>query len=275
MPTLPLPQHAFPGVPADGVARREWRMSRPAIVVSILAHLAVLVAAGRFYETAPAPIATTFEWLTVPEAPNEPVVQPLPEAVEAPPVVAPAPSPRAATVRTAAPPIVVPPQLEASAGAFPAPVGPSRLDLDAARRAAAAAIVEQHRRDSTLRAPSIDDVPPPQPRRAPTPKKPSIFDHEARSGRSLMQPGKQRSVVGQKLSLWCNKVSGGGFGFFGIPVCMSQGIQPPSGIFADSIPEYMKLKPECEETQPLARTLGEASPYPTIKCRLVPKDPDE
>ena len=79
-------------------------------------------------------------------------------------------------------------------------------------------------------------------------------------------------MVGQRLSRWCNKVSGGGFGFFGIPVCTSGTIEPPSGIFADSIPEYMKLKPECEETQPLAATLGEASPYPTKKCRLVPKD---
>jgi hypothetical protein len=90
-----------------------------------------------------------------------------------------------------------------------------------------------------------------------------------------MQPGKQRTVVGQRLSLWCNKVSGGGFGFFGIPVCASQGIQPPSGIFADSIPEYMKLKPECEETEPLAATLGESAPFPTMKCRLVPKEPGE
>jgi hypothetical protein len=37
----------------------------------------------------------------------------------------------------------------------------------------------------------------------------------------------------------------------------------------------MKLKPECEETQPLAAALGEAGAFPTVKCRLVPKDPDD
>jgi hypothetical protein len=252
-------------------------MSRPAVVVSILAHVAVLFAASRFYEPAPAPIAITFEWLTVPEAPSEPVVQPSSEIVEPPaPVVAPVPAPGAATVRSVSPTVVVPPQPEAPVEVLPAPpVGPSRFDLDAARRAAAAAVVAQRARESTLLAPSIDDVPPPQPPRTPAPKKPSIFDHEASSGRSLMQPGKQRTVVGQRLSRWCNKVSGGGFGFFGIPVCMSGSIEPPSGILADSIPEYMKLKPECEETEPLAAALGESAQFPTMKCRLVPKDPDE
>jgi hypothetical protein len=275
MATLPLPHHALVAGTADGLSGREWRTSRPAIIVSILAHLAVLYAASQFYEVGPAPIATTFEWLTAFEAPSEPVVQPSPEVVEPPvPAIGPVPSPRTATVRSVSPSVVVPPQREAPAEALPAPP-PSRLDLESARREAAVAVVAQRTRDSTLLAPSVDNVPPPQVPRTAAPKKPSIFDHEARSGRSLMQPGKQRTVVGQRLSLWCNKVSGGGFGFFGIPVCASQGIQPPSGIFADSIPEYMKLKPECEETEPLAATLGESAPFPTMKCRLVPKEPGE
>jgi hypothetical protein len=278
MNALPLPRHALAGGPADGFAGRAWRMSRSAVIASIVAHLALLYAASRWYEAEPAPIEATFEWLTVLEAPTEPLVPPSSEVAEpAVPVIAPAPapSPRAVTARSVSPPVVVP-LPETPAEVLPAPpLGPSRLDLDTARRAAAAAVVEQHARDSTLLAPSIDDVPRPQPPRAPAPRKPSIFDHEARSGRSLMHPGKQRTVVGQRLSLWCNKVSGGGFGFFGIPVCASQGIEPPSGILADSIPEYMKLKPECEETQPLAVTLGEKGPFPTMKCRLVPKEPDE
>ncbi len=273
MPTLPLPRHALAGGPADAFAGRGWRMSRPAVVVSLLAHIAVLYVASRWYVTGPAPIEIRFEWLTAFEAPSEPVVQPSPAAVEPPaPVIAPAPPPRTAAPRTISPPVVEAPQPAPPAEALPAPpVAPSRFDLDAARREAAVAVVEQRARDSLLRAPSIDDVPPPPPRTS-APKKPSIFDHEARSGRSLMQPGKQRTAVGQRLSAWCNKVSGGGFGFFGIPVCTSQGIQPPSGILADSIPEYMKLKPECEETQPLAATLGENTAFPTTKCRLVPKD---
>jgi hypothetical protein len=252
-------------------------MSRPAVIVSILAHIAVLFAASRWYEPEPARLEAVFEWLTVLEAPSEAVVQPSPEVVEPPaPVIAPAPSPRAPTVRSVSPPVVVPPQPEAREEVLPAPpVGPSRFDLDAARRAAAAAVVEQRARDSTVRAPSIDDVPPPPPRTS-VPKKPSIFDHQPSPPRGLLQPGKQRSVLGQRLSLWCAKATGGGFrlglGFFSIPACVSQGIQPPSGILADSIPEYMKLKPECEETNPLAATLGENAAFPTVKCRLVPKD---
>lgn len=276
MPTLPLQHHALAGGPADGFAGRGWRMSRPAVIVSILAHVAVLFAASQFYEPGPAPIVTTFEWLTVFEAPSEPVVQPSSEVVEPPaPVIAPAPPPRAVLPRSVSPPVVVPPP-EAPVEVLPAlPVGPSRLDLDSARRAAATAVVQQRARDSTLRQPSIFDAPPPQPPRTSAPKKPSIFDPQRHAGGGVLSPSKARTVVGQRLSLWCNKVSGGGFGFFGIPVCTSGSIEPPSGILADSIPEYMKLKPECEETEPLAATLGEASPYPTMKCRLVPKDPDE
>ncbi len=275
MPTLPLSRHALAGGPADGFAGRGRRMSRPAVVVSLLAHTAVLYVASQWYVTGPAPMETTFEWLTALEMPSEPVVQPPPEVVEPPspliepaPAIAPAPPPRTATPRAVSPPVVAPPQPDAPAEV---PVGPSRFDLDAARREAAVAVVEQRARDSLLRARSIDDVPPPPARTSPL-KKPSIFDHEARSGRSLLQPGNQRTAVGQRLSSWCNKVSGGGFGFFGIPICVSQGIEPPSGILADSIPEYMKLKPECEETRPLATTLGENSPFTTTKCRLVPKD---
>jgi hypothetical protein len=274
MSTLPLPRHALAGGPADGFDGRGWRMSRPAVVVSILAHIAVLFAASRFYEPEPAPLQTVFEWLTAFEAPSEPVVQPSPEVVEPPaPVIAPAPSPRAATARSVSPPVVEPQPPEAPAEVLPAPpVGPSRFDLDAARRAAAAAVVEQRVRDGMMRAPSVDDVPPPEPSRASAPKKPSIFDPQRHSGGGALAPSKAHTVVGQRLSRWCNKVSGGGFGFFGIPVCMSGSIEPPSGILADSIPEYMKLKPECEETAPLAATLGENPPFPTVKCRLVPKD---
>src|SRR5512138_2972969 len=95
MPTLPLPRHALAGGPADAFMGRGWRMSRPAIVVSVLAHLAVLIVASRWYEGSPAPVATRFEWLTVVEPPA-PVVEPIPDVVEpAAPVVAPAPAPRA------------------------------------------------------------------------------------------------------------------------------------------------------------------------------------
>jgi hypothetical protein len=274
MPTLPLPRLALAGGPADAFAGRGWRMSRPAIVVSILAHLAALFAVGRWYADAPAPLETKFEWLATFETPREPVVEPTPEVVEpaAPTVIEPAP--RTVAPRAAPPPVVAPPQPEASIETPPAPIAPSRFDLDAVRRAAAASVVGEHAGDGKVREALIEDAPPPWPL-TPAPKKPSIFEPQRHSGGGFLSPGKARTAAGMKLSLWCNKVSGGGFGFFGIPVCMSGRIEPPSGIMADSIPEYMKLKPECEETQPLAATLGETSAYPTTKCRLVPKDPDE
>ncbi|HVY64756.1 MAG TPA: hypothetical protein VHH11_08040, partial [Gammaproteobacteria bacterium] len=110
-------------------------------------------------------------------------------------------------------------------------------------------------------------------RSAPAPRKPSIFDHQAGSSRSFLGPARARTAVGQRLSLWCNKVTGG-FGFFGLPVCVSGRIEPPSGLFVESIPEYMKLKPECDES-PLASMLAEALPQSNVKCRLVPKAPGE
>src|SRR6267154_2522683 len=112
MPTLTVLRHAFAGGSADGFAGRGWRMSRPAIIVSILAHVAVLYGASRFY-------------------------------------------------------------------------------------AAAAAVVEQRARGSTLLQPSILDAPPP--RAKPEPKKPSTFEPQHHSGGGLMQPGTQRTVVGQRL----------------------------------------------------------------------------
>jgi len=254
MPTLPFTRHVF----ADGFDGRESRMSRPAVIASVIAHVAVLYAASQWYETEPAQVATTFEWVTSIEPPSEPVVEPPPEIVQPPvPVVARAPPPGNAMPRAVSPPIVAPPQAETVTEALPAaPVGPSRFDLDAARRAAATATVEQHARDGNLRAPSIDDAPPPP---VPVPKQPSIFVPQQHSGGGFLSPSKAHTIAGQRLGRWCNKISGGGFGFFGIPICASGTIEPPSGIFADSIPEYMKLKPECEG----------------IKCRLVPKDPDE
>ncbi|MEO8465992.1 MAG: hypothetical protein ABI640_11680 [Gammaproteobacteria bacterium] len=276
MTTLPLPRDMFIGGPADAFAGRGRRMSRPAVVVSILAHLAVLYGASQMYEAGPAPIETAFEWVTMVDPPREPAVQPLPEVVESPaPVVAPAPPPRSTGPRAVSPPIVEPPQPVVPAEVLPVPpVGPSRLDLDVARRTAAAEVVQQHARDGSIRAPSVDDGPPREAPRAPGPKKPSIFDPQRHSGGSFLSPSRAHTVFGQRLSFWCNKVSGGGFGFFGIPVCASGTIEPPSGILTESIPEYMKLKPECEETQPLAATLGESAPS-TMKCRLVPKDPNE
>jgi hypothetical protein len=206
-----------------------------------------------------------------------PPAEPMPEPSQAPP---PAPAIRPtlptqpAPTTAEAPPVAAPPEPAAPAEApRSAPVGPSRLDLDTARHEAAAAVVEQHARDGKILQFSLDDAAPPRPVRES--KKPSIFDPGLSSGSGVLSPGKARTAAGFKLRMWCNRITGGGFGFFGIPICTSPGIQPPSGLFVESIPEYMKLKPECEETRPLAAALGETGEYSTVKCRLVPKSPDD
>jgi hypothetical protein len=201
-------------------------------------------------------------------------VAPLAAIEPAPPLEPQAPPRVEAPRRAAAPPAapVVPP----AAPAEPAPpprAGPSRADLDSARREAAAAVVGERTRASTLLAPSSVDTPAAPPAKR-APKAPSIFDRQSHSGGGVLSPGRARTAFGSRLSLWCNKVTGG-FGFFGIPVCASGEIEPPSGVMADSIPEYMRLKPDCEDTRPAASAVGEDSPYPTVKCRLVPKEADE
>jgi hypothetical protein len=278
--------HALAGGGAviDGGASR---LSRPALVVSILLHLGVLVAVGRFaWQRTDVELAaptTEYVWIGALAPPTPPTELPTPDELPTPnevptrappPAVSPAPPPRPAAATPEAPPTAVAPPPVAPAEAPGAPAGPTRLDLDTARREAAAAVVEQHARDDEILRFSLDDVAPPPPKREP--KKPSIFDKGVASGGSgVLSPGKARTAAGFKLRSWCNRISGGGFGFFGIPVCTSPGIRPPSGLFVESIPEYMKTKPECEETRPLAAALGETSEYPTVKCRLVPKGPDD
>jgi hypothetical protein len=283
---LPRPgDHAFAG--ADITGGGESRLSRPAVVVSLLAHVALVLAVGRMaldqVETAPDAATAEFLWLgdlvRSIEAP-EPAAPAPEESAASPPEPAPVPRPTAPRPTVAAPtdvPAIESPPQEASAEAPATPAGPSRLDLDTARREAAAAVVEEHARAGKVLSFSLDDVMPP--RAAPAPKKPSIFDYHSSAGSGVLSPGKARTAVGFKMRMWCNRVTGGGInlvlGFFSLPVCMSGKIEGPSGVLADSIPEYMKLKPECEETRPLAAALGETSPYPTVKCRLVPKDTGE
>jgi hypothetical protein len=261
------------------------RLSRPALAVSILIHVAVLVAASRFAwqraDVDPVVRTTEYVWLgelAPPQPPVElaPPAEPAPAEAQAPvptPATRPTSPPRPAAT-TEAPPAVAPPEPAAPVDTpAPARAAPTRLDLDTARHEAAAAVVEQHARDGKVLRFSLDDAVPPRPVREP--KKPSIFDPGLSSGSGVLSPGKARTAAGFKLRSWCNRITGGGFGFFGIPVCTSPGIEPPSGLFVESIPEYMKLKPDCEETRPFAAALGEASEYPTVKCRLVPKDPDD
>lgn len=281
MATFPLPRHALAGGPPSEERPNVWPLSRRAMAASIVAHVVLLLAAAWWYWNeagVAARVDTRFVWVTALPPPDEAAApeafEPVtPEAVPEPIVTQRPVTPRAAAPRPVSPPPAAEPAAESVAPLQPAPApGPSRLDLDAARREAVAAVVRQRERDRNML--EFDATPPPPERTAPAAHKPSIFDHQAGSSRSFLSPAKARTAVGQRLSLWCSKMSGGGFGFFGIPICASGRIEPPSGLFVESIPEYMRLKPDCDEP-PLAAALGEAVPRENVKCRLVPKAPDE
>jgi hypothetical protein len=270
---------------AGGVVldRSAWRLSRPALVVSVLAHGALLLVAGwwvvepmeRERET-----AAEFVWLgTVVHTPRRAAESaPAPavpeEAIPAPPATSPPPRARSARrePQTETPPVGTSPAAPAESAAVPEPAVPSRLDLDNARREAIAAVVDEHARAGKVLSFSLDDVVPPKP--APVQHKPSIFDLRYSPGIGVLSPARARTALGFRMRLWCNRVTGG-FGFFGKPVCATPGIRPPTGLFVESIPDYVRMKPECVETRPLAAALGETSPFPTVKCRLVPKEPWE
>jgi hypothetical protein len=195
-------------------------------------------------ETAPAQEAVP----TAPPAPPQPIV-------EATPPVAPAVSHENLVESDTE---VVPPRITAT-------------DLAAARRSAAASVVEAHANDDSFMTFSLDDVL--EPRRAEQPKPPSIFDTRT-SPHSALRVGQQRTEFGRRLVNFCNALAGGFgvslFGLIGLDICTAD--SGPSGLFPEVMPEYLKKLPECEDTRPLGPLLAEQSPFPTIKCRLVHKD---
>jgi hypothetical protein len=92
-----------------------------------------------------------------------------------------------------------------------------------------------------------------------------------------MQPGRARTQFGRRASEFCNALTaGGGFSLFGlVTFCGSAPDYEPSGLFPEVMPEWMKRMPECTETRPLGPVLGESSEWPTIKCRMVPREGEE
>ncbi len=263
--------------------RSEWPLWRPSLVVSVLAHGALLLVVGWLVvepvdRARDAPV--DFVWIgrlveTATTAAESATAATVPqESLPAPPSST--PTPRAATPRRASvpalPPVSTSPVVPKESAAR-SPVLPSRLDLENARREAIAAVVDERARAGKFLTFSLDAAVPPQ--SEPVQHKPSIFDLKQFPGVGVLSPGRARTAFGFRARLWCNRITGGGFGFFGLPVCSSPGIQPPTGLFVESIPEYMKVKPDCVETRPLAALLGETPEFPTVKCRLVPKEPYE
>jgi hypothetical protein len=279
------------GAPAAGEHER-WPWSRTALVASALAHLLAAYALSRMSWPDPEPVrapAAEFVFLSpVPPAPPrvEPVVRPaepvVPPAVVVPPPELevteprapepePQPAPRAAEAPAPSVPraVLVPPTpRESEPPSVPAPAPPTRAELDEARQRAAAEVVDQLAADREYLSFSMDDVAPPREAR-PEPK-PSIFDGTGASRRNSTTVGQQRTRVGRAVAELCNALTGG-FSIMGMGSFCSRGDDEPSGLFPEVRPEILDLMPECVETRPLSEALGEESPFPTVKCRLVPK----
>jgi hypothetical protein len=157
-----------------------------------------------------------------------------------------------------------------------APALPPVIDFEAERARAIAEVLEEQARESRLRRPTAEELmkAAPEPA-APSKPKRSIFTPGGNhSGPSLARPGQARTRFGRALVDLCHALTGGfGVGFQGhtfFSLC-ARGPSGPTGLFPEVMPAYLKLKPECAEVEPVGPVLPEASLYPTVKCRLVPK----
>jgi len=267
-------------------------LSRAAVIVSVVLHLAGVYVVGRaaFGVDEPPPVLPRAEyvWLDTrvlpPSAPpvdepqvvetpvvppeietesREPPAEPSPPpriAEEAPPVVAPAPAPLESVV-----------EAESSSAIEP------RVDFEAERRRAAAEVVEQREREreGNYLTFSIGDVAPPRPEEELEPAR-SIFDGGGAGSRgpTVGQLGQARTRFGHRVSALCNALTGG-FSLMGWGSFCAQGDDEPSGLLPELMPAYLQLQPECVETQSPDALSEEQSPFPTNKCRLVPRVEEE
>jgi hypothetical protein len=259
---------------------------RGILLWSIVAHLAGVYVMARWSLDPPAPLPRPplpeLVWAAeiLPNVP-EPIDAPDPEPV--PPLV----EPRAAPERSVQTDVPAPPALEEQS-AEPAavadaprlldfrdeigePVTPTDL-VERRRRAAADVIAARTREDGHLTF-TLDDVAPPRAVAASEPER-TIFDGTGQPiGPSVGQVGQARTKLGHRLSELCNALTGGfslmGWGSF----CAPAADGGYSGLFPEVRPWYLDALPECVETRPLDEELGEATAFPTVKCRLV-RPPD-
>ena len=262
---------------------RNFRLSRPAFVASVIVHIAGIYTLSRMswiVEEVELPNPTAeFLWLSEPlrpppsEAPAALVVEPaqppiaelrLPEPRPTEPVPQERVSP-AESAPTVVVPAVPPPSAAPQAQREPP------VDFEAARQRAAQEVVEQRAREGAYLTFSIDDVAPPRAVEEPKPAR-SIFDlSSGPRGPKVGQVGQARTRFGHRVSELCNALTGG-FSLMGFGSFCARGNDEPTGLFPEVRPEIMSLRPDCVETRPLAAALGEQSPFPTVKCRLVPKE---
>jgi hypothetical protein len=247
-------------------------LSRTAFAASVVVHVIAGYALSRHKWTdappSPSTLAEFFLFEVVRPPPSEPALppeEPPAEARELPqPVPAPTPSPAPIVERAAE----SPPPVETREEAEPTPPTPApRIDLEEARQRAAEEVIAEREADSPYMTFSIDDVAPPRPEQ-PEPKR-SIFDGGGGTrGPSVGQVGQARTRVGHRLSELCNALTGG-FSLMGFGSFCGRADDEPSGLFPEVRPRYLDLMPVCVETRPDA---VEASPFPTVKCRLVERE---
>lgn len=273
-----------------GTAVAAFPLHRGIVLWSIVAHVAFLYVASRWsLDTTvplPRPPLPEFVWLgeIVPRPAREPTVTPSPAPLPEPVVVAPRPVPESAPAEERAfeeraseipeaQEVQPPADLQLAPGLrdeIGEPV--TTMDLADRRRRAAADVVDARAREGEYLTFSLDDVAPPRVA-AEAPAR-TIFDGTgAPIGPKVGQVGQARTKLGRRMSEICNALTGGfslmGFGSFCAPA--SDGGH--SGLFLEVLPAYLDALPECVETRPLDEQLGEDTPFPTVKCRLV-RPPD-
>jgi hypothetical protein len=152
---------------------------------------------------------------------------------------------------------------------------PPSIDWEQERTNAVKRVLEAQAREKgriTFSSEELFEEPEAEP---PNPRE-HIFDSpQGGSSRSALTPGQGRSRFANRVAALCNALTGGGIGInlfgFGVgTVCADAG--PGADFFADIRPAYMESLPVCVETRdPLLNPEG-SNEFPTIKCRLVPKD---
>ena len=250
-----------------------------AIALSIAMHLALGYAVGRVswsgaeVERRPVRVVWIDDWpraddgdAPVEETPRDHMPVNAPEApeprTESPPARTDAPAPEGASGADEPEPV------DTEQATAP------RIDWERERRNAVRQSLEAQAREDgriTFLPEELFEKPAAEP---PNPRE-KMFDSPQRGpARAALTPGQGRSHFANRVAAFCHALTGGFgisfFGFGGIALCAEAG--PGADFFADIRPAYMESLPVCVETRdPLLNPEG-SNEFPTIKCRLVPKD---
>ena len=268
--------------------RWQGRSARPrrtiALAASILLHLAVGYSVGRVSwevvsedDSRVISIVWIDEW---PRAAPESIVpradETVPMLVDERPPAEPTDAGSATDSASASPPTETPTTQEVE----PASGGrgvllPPGTDWERERQNAVERVLEAQERDAGRITFSTEELFEEPAEDAPNPRE-HMFDSPQRGpSRSAFTPGQARSRFGNRIAELCNALTGGGLGItmfgFGVgTLCADPG--PGADFFADIRPAYMESLPVCVETWDPLLNPEPSNEFPTIKCRLVPKD---